>query len=296
MLFKAAGTRAVWRAGSQVRGMAKAAAAGAGSLGTSPAVGRTTYAALESRLNLAFKDGSMMERVCTHRSFGAESPCNERLQWIGKRVLNLYVGEYLEAKFPNMSVEMLQDMQHASFGLASLAEVGRHFGLQPALRWRPATKAEEAKVGLTKVLGKAVQAMVGAVYQEMGARAAQEFVKMHILARPVDVETVLQIANPRAMLATLTRKKGLEFPVARILKETGRFTSSPVFIVGVFCGVKMVGMGFGSSIKMAEHRAAKDALIKYYAKEIKDIQLPEPADADVSFFADATPAAKQQQQ
>ncbi|KAJ2049531.1 hypothetical protein GGH13_008902 [Coemansia sp. S155-1] len=45
----------------------------------------------------------------------------------------------------------------------------------------------------------------------------------------------------------------------------------------------MVGMGFGSSLKMAEHRAAKDALLKYYAKEIKDISVTgdEP---DVSLF------------
>ncbi|KAJ2773043.1 54S ribosomal protein L3 mitochondrial [Coemansia nantahalensis] len=280
--------------------MAKAAADPA----SNPAAGRTTYAALEARLNLAFKDREMMERVCTHPSFAAaaaateagEGTSNERLQWIGKRVLNLYVGEHLAAKYPNMPVEMLQDVQHGSFGLSSLAEVGRHFGLQPALRWRSVAKEEDAKVGLTKVLGKAVQALVGAVYQEMGARAAQQFVQQHILARPVDTETVLQISNPRAMLGQLTRKKGLEFPVARILKETGRFTSSPVFIVGVFCGVKMVGMGFGSSLKMAEHRAAKDALLKHYAKEIKDIELPEPADSEVSFFAadaSAAPATRQ---
>ncbi|KAJ1727235.1 54S ribosomal protein L3 mitochondrial [Coemansia biformis] len=186
-----------------------------------------------------------------------------------------------------MSVEMLQDVQHGSFGLGSLAEVGRHFGMQPALKWRSVVK-EDPKVGVTKVLGKSVQALVGAIYQEMGAVAARQFIQQHIISRPIDTETVLQITNPKAMLAQLTKQKNMEFPVARILKETGRFTSSPVFIVGVFSGVKMIGMGFGSSLKMAEHRAAKDALIKYYVKEIKDIQVPEANDADVSFFVDKT--------
>ncbi|KAJ2780585.1 54S ribosomal protein L3 mitochondrial [Coemansia javaensis] len=276
------GARALAIAGrAQVRGAATEAA-------ERQAVGRSTYAALESRLNLQFGDRGLMERVCTHRSAaGSGEASNERLQWVGKRVLNLQVGEHLERTYPNMTVEMLQDVQHGSFGLSSLAEVGRHFGMQPALRWRSTVK-EEPGVGATKVLGKAVQALVGAIYKDRGPAAARDFVRRHILSRPVDTETVLQIKNPRVLLAQLMQRKGMERPVARILKETGRFTSSPVFIVGVFSGVKMVGMGFGSSLRMAEHRAAKDALIKYYAKEIKDLPPASDQDAaeeaELSFF------------
>ncbi|KAJ2016581.1 54S ribosomal protein L3 mitochondrial [Coemansia sp. RSA 2337] len=245
--------------------------------------GPTTFAALEARLNLSFGDHGVMEQVCTHKSYAqGRVEHNERLEWIGKRALNLFVGEHLIATYPNLSTEALQDVQHSSFGMSSLAEVGRHFGMQAALRWEPVSR-EAPAVGLTKVLGKAVQALVGAIYQRQGVAAARSFVKQHVLSRPVDVEAVMQIKNPKVMLVALTRQKGMEYPVARILKETGRFTSSPVFIVGVFCATKMVGMGFGSSLKMAEHRAAKDALLKYYAKEIKDISVTgdEP---DVSLF------------
>ncbi|KAJ2870680.1 54S ribosomal protein L3 mitochondrial, partial [Coemansia asiatica] len=97
--------------------------------------------------------------------------------------------------------------------------------------------------------------------------------------------------NPKTMLVELTKRKGLEYPIARLMKETGRFTSSPVFIVGVFCGTRMVGMGFGSSLKMAEYRAAKDALLKHYAKEIKDVQLVDADDSDLTFFKDSEATA-----
>ncbi|KAJ2902302.1 54S ribosomal protein L3 mitochondrial [Coemansia aciculifera] len=252
--------------------------------------GATTFAALEARLNLTFGDSTLMEQVCTHKSYGQGRVAhNERLEWIGKRVLNLYVGEHLLATYPNLSPEALQDVQHASFGMSSLAEVGRHFGMQAAMRWEPVSR-DAPGVGLTKVLGKAVQALVGAVYQRQGAAAARAFIAQHMLSRPVDVEAVVQITNPRVMLVALTRQKGMEFPVARILRETGRFTSSPVFIVGVFCGTKMVGMGFGSSLKMAEHRAAKDALLKHYAKEVKNISLT-GNEEDVSLFSQDSPAS-----
>ncbi|KAJ2724787.1 54S ribosomal protein L3 mitochondrial [Coemansia sp. Benny D115] len=246
-----------------------------------------TFAALEARLNLQFKDRELMELVCTHKSFeNGMDRSNERLQWLGKRVLNLVVGEHLYAKYPNLPTESLQDLQHAHFGITSLAEVARHFGMQPAMRWK-SVAGEKGTVGLTKVLGKSVQALVGAVYVDQGAQAARTFVRQHLLVKPIDVDSVMQIKNPKLMLVALTKRKNLEYPVARILKETGRFTSSPVFIVGVFCGVRMIGMGFGSSLKMAEYRAAKDALLKHYGKEIKDIPVEggEAEESELSFFA-----------
>ncbi|KAJ2744330.1 54S ribosomal protein L3 mitochondrial [Coemansia sp. BCRC 34301] len=288
-LAMSGGSRAALSIGT-ARKMAKEVPGGGAGRRVVAEPGSTTYASLEARLNLTFGDSSVMEQVCTHKSYAqGRLAHNERMEWIGKRVLNLFVGEHLEATYPNLTSEALQDVQHASFGMSNLAEIGRHFGMQAAMRWEPVSR-EAPAVGLTKVLGKAVQALVGAIYQRQGAAAARTFVKQHVLSRPVDIETVLQIKNPRVMLVALTRQKGMEFPVARILKETGRFTSSPVFIVGVFCGTKMIGMGFGSSLKMAEHRAAKDALLKYYAKEVKTISLTGD-EADVSLFAQDGPAA-----
>lgn len=40
----------------------------------------------------------------------------------------------------------------------------------------------------------------------------------------------------------------------RLLRETGRLSSTPIFVVGVFTGKDKLGEGFGSSLKMAEYR------------------------------------------
>ncbi|KAJ2399235.1 54S ribosomal protein L3 mitochondrial [Coemansia sp. RSA 2559] len=254
----------------------------------------STYSALEARLNIKFKDTALMEQVCTHRSYEqGRLVSNEQLVWIGKRVLNLHVGEHLQKTYPNLHPEMLQDVQHANFGLSGLAEVARHFGMQPAMRWKSVVK-EAPHVGLTKVLGKSVQALVGAIYQDLGEAAAKVFITKHIVkSRPINVENVMLMKNPKLMLRALCKRKNLESPVGRILKETGRFTSSPVFIVGIFTGTRMIGMGYGSSIKMAEFRAAKDALLKHYAKEIKDIDVDEgESDADFTFVPQSGADAK----
>lgn len=43
-------------------------------------------------------------------------------------------------------------------------------------------------------------------------------------------------------------------PPSRLLKETGRLSNSPVFIVGIYSGADKLGEGFGSSLRMAEYR------------------------------------------
>lgn len=47
----------------------------------------------------------------------------------------------------------------------------------------------------------------------------------------------------------------------RLLKETGRLSNSPIFVVGIFSGADKLGEGFGSSLKMAEFRVSLEHLL-----------------------------------
>jgi dsRNA-specific ribonuclease len=40
----------------------------------------------------------------------------------------------------------------------------------------------------------------------------------------------------------------------RLLRESGRTSNSPIYVVGIFSGIDKLGEGFGSSLKMAEYR------------------------------------------
>jgi large subunit ribosomal protein L44 len=74
-----------------------------------------------------------------------------------------------------------------------------------------------------------------------------------------------------------------ELTYTRLLKETGRYSNSPVFVVGIYSGEDKLGEGFGSSLKMAEYRAAEDALHRLYltqtpshALRLPSTTLPDP--------------------
>lgn len=56
------------------------------------------------------------------------------------------------------------------------------------------------------------------------------------------------------LLSNIAKKLGQKQPVARLLKETGRASHAPVFIVGMYVGSVKIGEGYGSSLLMAETR------------------------------------------
>jgi large subunit ribosomal protein L44 len=87
---------------------------------------------------------------------------------------------------------------------------------------------------------------------------------------------MLKFVEPKRALLEMVKKYNREPPKSRLLKETGRYSNSPVFVVGIFSGPDQIGEGFGSSLKMAEFRAAEDALARVYLTRTPDdlIQLP----------------------
>ena len=83
----------------------------------------------------------------------------------------------------------------------------------------------------------------------------------------------------------MAKKLNQPKPVARLLKETGRASTAPVFIVGMYSGNVKVGEGHGSSLKMAEARAVKDALLRHYLDQVKSFNETLVGDEEeITFF------------
>jgi len=90
---------------------------------------------------------------------------------------------------------------------------------------------------------------------------------------------MIKFRDPKKALSLTVQKFGRERPVSRLLKETGRFSNSPVFVVGIYSGADKLGEGFGSSLKMAEFRAAEDSLHRLYLTRTPLDQLRLPTSA-----------------
>ncbi|KAI9635143.1 ribonuclease III domain-containing protein [Dioszegia hungarica] len=131
--------------------------------------------------------------------------------------------------------------------------------------------AIQRREGWEEVVAGVVKAFVGLIYQEQGMTAARQFTHAHFLSRYLDMTSLFNFTNPKHVLSRAVAKHlsdaGVE-PTAgegniesRLLAQTGTNSQSPLFNIGLFLpsGLKL-SEGYGSSLKMAEHRAAVNAL------------------------------------
>ena len=136
---------------------------------------------LEAILGHDFARPELLREALTHRSAvhgrgrrGRGS--NERMEFIGDRVLGLLIAEWLAERFPH---EQEGDLGRRLALLVSqpvLAEVAEIIGLGEALSVSPG----EAKAGVRRratVLADALEAALGALYLDGGLEGARLFVR-----------------------------------------------------------------------------------------------------------------------
>ncbi|KAJ3104979.1 hypothetical protein HK100_003972, partial [Physocladia obscura] len=251
--------------------------------------------AFEVRSGILFSSHEKLLAAVTHKSYKPLKPASsfsstsnnviddttETVQKhvsLGQRLLAFHVTQFLLLSYPRLPAHALDSLLLAYTGDRALAHLGRNIGVELIMRWKQSSHGETASLtdpklpGQAVVIARVIQSLVGALYLEKGASAVAFFIKTHILSRSVDVAAHLQLSkNPKATLRAVLKEFNRELPVSRLLNETGRLSTNPVFIVGVYSGIDQIGQGYGSSMAMAETRACKNALEKHFVQHIKDI-------------------------
>lgn len=216
-----------------------------------------------------FADPALLSEALTHRSAAhgrrarpAHKPgerrgigSNERLEFIGDRVLGLLMAEWLIQRFPDEQEGELGPRQAHLVSRQALAQVAAEAGLADALEVAP----NEARAGVRlspNVVADATEAVIGALYLDGGLHAARSFVRRAwaplldaMGAPPKDPKTALQEW-------ALARAKPL--PVYT-LELTDGPAHAPRFVVHAAANGR-TGVGEGASKRTAERAAAADLL------------------------------------
>jgi ribonuclease-3 len=222
-------------------------------------------AALVRRLGHAFMDRALLERALTHSSVAEGAPPdagglrdNERLEFLGDRVLGLLVAERLSADFPAADEGQLSSRLHALVDKTACARVGERLGVGAALR----LSAGETKSGGRKKAGliaDAVEALLAAVYLDGGLEAARA-VFQRAWAEELSAPPAPALANPKSALQEWAQAQGRALPAYRVAGRAGS-DHAPTFTVEVSVeGVEPL-TAQGRSRQEAE-KAAATAMLK----------------------------------
>jgi ribonuclease-3 len=189
-------------------------------------------AELERRIGYSFSDRDLLERALTHASVGeagAKQRHNERLEFLGDRVLNLIVADELVGRMPEAAEGDLTRAYHQLVNYQACATVARAIGLGEALR----LGGGAAKLGMRdndKVLGDACEALIAALYIDGGMPAAHSFVATFWADQFADLKPATE--DPKTALQHWALARGLALPRYDQVSQSGS-AHKPSFVIEV---------------------------------------------------------------
>jgi ribonuclease III len=161
-------------------------------------------------------DVQLVKRALTHGSTG--QPDYQRLEFLGDRVLGLTIAEALFAHFPDESEGRLSHRLNALVSGVICAEIAREIGLQDHMVLGKQARDDGAKES-DYVLGDMIEALVGAIYLDLGPAKARAFVIRYWQPR---LEAVVDAPkHPKSALQEWCAAHGRKVPEYEITKKEG---------------------------------------------------------------------------
>lgn len=223
--------------------------------------GSRRSASIESRLGYRFKDRTLLARALTHASVRSDRTSrsdNERLEFLGDRVLGLTIAAMLYEAFPDANEGELARCFNRLVRRETCAEVARSLELGAHLIL---SESEDDNGGRDKetIVADAMEALLGAVFLEAGYGPANELVRRlwgnRLMALP-------QIAaDPKSALQEWAQGQGLPLP-SYVEKARSGPDHAPVFVSEVRIAGRAPAEGKGPSKRAAEMAAATNLLLR----------------------------------
>jgi ribonuclease-3 len=214
-------------------------------------------AEFERNIGYAFRDRGLLERALTHSSVseGARrTRDNERLEFLGDRVLNLLAAERLVELYPDDAEGGLTKRMHGLINREACARSARRIGLAGALRLAGGESRRGGRDNPT-ILGDACEALLAAIYLDAGLDATRE-VFARIWSEEFELVASTGAPNPKSELQEWAAARKLAPPRYHVAHRSGP-AHAPTFTVELRLGDLDPVSAIGRSRQAAEKTAAQ---------------------------------------
>ena len=213
------------------------------------------------RLGFAFKDRSLVELALTHASARPSlkpNEDNERLEFLGDRVLGLAIAELLTQTFPEASEGDLARRYNQLVRAETCAEIAKEWELGQLILMSGG-EAESGGRGKKTILANACEAVLGAIFIEGGYQTARDVVFRFWASELASLD--LALPDAKSILQEWAQGRRLSLPRYVEIAREGpdhkpRFTTE-VQIDGV-----APERGHGANKRAAEQAAALAMLLR----------------------------------
>ncbi len=219
--------------------------------------------ALTARLGHVFKDRSLLERALTHAS--ANTACsNERLEFLGDRVLGLVIAENLHRFYPDDPEGLLALKLNALVKRDTCAVAAAQAGLADHIIL---ASSEAASGGRRKaaILAGVCEAVIAALYLDGGYDVARAFIERYWEQAFAELSQDMRDSKTTLQEWAQSRIPGpRDAPGYRLVGREGP-DHAPRFVVEVSVSGHGSEIGEGNSKREAEQAAAQAMLARVNA-------------------------------
>ncbi len=205
---------------------------------------------LENSIKYSFKNKSLLESALTHKSFDSNKN-NEKLEFLGDRVLGLIIAKILLDKYPSEK-EGIIDKKFANLvNKKTCVNIAKKINLKKYLYLGASHKNIERSAD--KIVADCLEAIVGAIYLDGGLKQSEKFI-LNLWEKFI-LNSVITLIDSKTKLQEYSLKKYKKLPKYTFFKKTGP-QHKPIFKTEVEIPLSKKIIGEGTSKKNAQQNAA----------------------------------------
>ena len=211
---------------------------------------KINYQTLEKKIKINFKDKDLLVRSLTHKSYNKEIN-NEKLEFLGDRVLGLVIAKKLLEIYPNEKEGILDKKFASLVNKKTCLKIAKKINLDKYILTLDIKKKKN--IVEDKVVSDCCEALIGSIYLDKGFNSVEKFI-LELWSENIKDSVITQI-DAKTKLQEFSLKRFKKLPIYKLISNTGP-RHKPLFKVGV----KLIDTKFflaeGSSKKDAEQNAA----------------------------------------
>ena len=205
---------------------------------------------LQKKIKIQFKDPKILLKALTHKSYDPINN-NEKMEFLGDRVLGLVIAKKLLEIYPNEKEGILDKKFASLVNKKTCLLIANNIGIDKFIMILKSTK-NKSKIE-DKVLSDACEALIGAIYLDKGLKIAENFI-LTLWKNEIDKSVVTKI-DAKTKLQEYSLKIFKKLPVYKLISNTGP-RHQPIIKVSVKLFDGKIYYGEGKSKKNAEQNAA----------------------------------------
>ncbi len=215
---------------------------------------KINYQDLQKKINIKFKDLDLLAQSLTHKSFNTNRN-NEKLEFLGDRVLGLVVAKKLLEIYPKEKEGILDKKFASLVNKKTCLEIAKKINLEKfILTFNPKNKKIKIE---DKIISDSCEALIGAIYLDKGFNIVEKVI-LNLWKKNITESIVTQI-DAKTKLQELALKNFKKLPTYRLISNSGP-RHKPLFKVGVKLPNTKYFVASGKSKKEAEQNAAIECL------------------------------------